>query len=127
MQPFPGSVYVDVSTLEWQPTPFPGICMKLLWQDEASGAFTALFKTEPGARLPLHRHQGVEQTFVLEGSLVDDEGACTAGNFVWRRPGSIHSAYSPNGCLALGTFTSPNEFLEDVPQPSAMPESPRHQ
>ena len=30
----------------------------------------------------------LEQTMVLEGSLVDDEGTCTAGNFVIRAKGS---------------------------------------
>ena len=109
----PGSVYVDVARLKWRPTSFPGVEMKVLWRDEASGAFTALFKAQPGARVPLHRHGGVEQTFVLEGSLVDDEGICAAGDFVWRRPGSIHSAHSPNGCLTIGIFQKPNEFLDE--------------
>jgi anti-sigma factor ChrR (cupin superfamily) len=48
---------------------------------------------------------------VLVGTLVDDDGACTAGNFVWRRPGSVHSAWSPDGCVVLGIFAAPNEFL----------------
>ena len=115
MLPTSHSVYLDLAATEWQPTQFPGIVMKLLWQDEAGEAFTALFKAEPGARLPRHRHRGVEQTFVLEGSLADDEGVCTAGNFVWRRPGSVHSAWSPDGCLAIGMFSARNEFLEDLP------------
>ena len=38
--------------------------------------------------LPSHRHVGIEQSYVIEGTLVDDDGACSAGNFVWRRPGS---------------------------------------
>ena len=50
---------------------------------------------------------------ILEGSLVDDDGECTAGNFVWRRPGSVHRAWSPNGCIGIGIFERPNEFLEE--------------
>jgi hypothetical protein len=42
---------------------------------------------------------------------VDDDGACTAGNFVWRRPGSVHNAWTPDGCVVLGVFEAPNEFL----------------
>ena len=106
-----GSVYLDVENLDWQPSEFAGISLKILWRDESSGAFTALFRMEPGSRLPRHRHTGVEQSYVLEGSLVDDEGVCRAGNFVWRHPGSIHSAHSPDGCVTLGIFQSPNEFL----------------
>ena len=108
-----GSQYVDVAQLEWQATRFPGISMKMLWQDESGDAYTALFRVEPGATLPRHRHTGVEQTFVIEGSLVDDEGTCTSGNFVWRRPGSVHTAHSPEGCLTIGIFKSPNEFLDE--------------
>lgn len=113
--PDAGSVYVDVESMDWQPTRFPGIRIRILWQDETTGAYTAMFQVDPGARLPKHRHVGVEQTYVLEGSLVDDEGVCTAGNFVWRHPQSVHSAHSPDGCLAIGIFQQPNEFLDDAP------------
>ena len=105
-----GSTYLDVSKIEWEPTPWPGIWNKVLYED-ASGRRTVLTRMEPGARLPRHRHVGLEQSFVLEGSLVDEDGACTAGNFVWRRAGSIHSAWSPDGCVGLGIFETPNEFL----------------
>ena len=44
---------------------------------------------------------------------MDDDGECTAGNFVWRRPGSVHRAWSPNGCIGIGIFERPNEFLEE--------------
>lgn len=106
------STYLDVGELEWQATDFPGVSIKVLWRADDGESYTALFRLEPGARLPMHRHRGVEQTFVLEGSLVDDEGTCTAGNFVWRQPSSVHSAHSPDGCLAIGVFQHPNEFLE---------------
>jgi len=109
----PGSHYIDVVNLPWQPTRFPGVEMKILWRDPDGEAFTALFRTAPGATLPKHRHRGVEQTFVLEGSLVDDDGACTAGNFVWRDVGSVHAAHSPDGCLTIGIFQKANEFFDE--------------
>ena len=87
--------------------------MKTLWSDSSGEAYTALFRMEPGARLPTHRHTAVEQTFVLEGSLVDAEGVCSAGNFVWRHPGSTHTAHSPDGCLTLAIFQKANQFLEE--------------
>ena len=74
----PGSHYIDVGKLDWQPAQMPGVMIKPLWQDEGGGgASAALFRLDPGARLPRHRHPRVEQTFVLEGSLVDAEGTCT--------------------------------------------------
>jgi anti-sigma factor ChrR (cupin superfamily) len=110
----PKSTYVDVVDLPWEPTPFPGIEMKMLWRDTGSESFTALFRMQPGARLPRHQHTGIEQTFVLEGSLVDEQGECTAGNFVWRDTGSIHEAYSPTGCLSIGIFQKPNTFFDET-------------
>lgn len=105
------STYLDVAGMAWEPTRFPGIERKLLYQDP-SGRQTALIRMAPGARLPRHRHVGLEQSFVLEGALADDDGACTAGNYVWRQPGSVHAAWAPDGCVLLAVFEAPNEFLE---------------
>jgi anti-sigma factor ChrR (cupin superfamily) len=105
------SRYVDVASLPWKPTPCPGIEMKVLVEDTQSGLMTALFRWQPGAELALHEHVEVEQTFVLEGSLVDEEGEVTAGNYVWRPKGNRHTARSPNGALVLSMFLKPNIFL----------------
>jgi anti-sigma factor ChrR (cupin superfamily) len=105
------SRYVDVDSLPWKPTPCPGIEMRVLLEDKESGLLTALFRWQPGSELTLHEHVEVEQTFVLEGSLVDDEGEVTAGNYVWRPRGNRHVAKSPNGALVLSIFLKPNIFL----------------
>ena len=106
------SRYVDVASLPWKPTPTPGIDMKVLMQDEASGLLTALFRWQPGTQLPLHEHVEIEQTYVLEGSIVDEEGEVRAGDYVWRPKGNRHLARSPNGALVLSFFLRPNRFLE---------------
>ena len=93
------SRYVDVDRLPWKPTPCPGIEMKVLLEDKDTGLLTALFRWQPGSELTLHEHVEVEQTFVLEGSLVDDEGEVRAGNYVWRPKGNRHIARSPKGAL----------------------------
>ena len=105
------SRYVDVGDLPWKPTPCPGIDMKILVEDKDTGLLTALFRWQPGSELSLHEHVEVEQTFVLEGSLVDEEGEVTAGNYVWRPKGNRHTAKSPNGALVLSMFLRPNIFL----------------
>jgi quercetin dioxygenase-like cupin family protein len=105
------SRYVDVASLPWKPTPCPGIDMKVLVEDPSTGLLTALFRWQPGSQLSLHEHVEIEQTFVLEGSLVDDEGEVTAGNYVWRPKGNRHVARSPNGALVLSMFLKPNIFL----------------
>jgi anti-sigma factor ChrR (cupin superfamily) len=106
------SRYVDVASLPWLPTRFAGIVVKVLMEDKATGLITALTRFAPGAVLPEHEHVELEQTFVLEGSLVDAEGAATAGNYVWRPAGSRHNAHSPGGCIALSFFLKPNKFLD---------------
>lgn len=104
------SRYVDVDALPWAESGTPGILQRVLFEDPARGLRTVLFRWAPGAELPNHEHVDVEQTYVLEGSLVDHEGACTAGQFVWRPAGSRHRAWSPDGCLLLAIFQKPNAF-----------------
>ncbi|HET6521290.1 MAG TPA: cupin domain-containing protein, partial [Geminicoccaceae bacterium] len=110
------SRYVRVDELPWTPTKFPGIEIKVLMEDKETGLLTALTRLAPGAVLPLHEHADLEQTFVLEGSLVDDEGEVTVGNYVWRPAKSRHEARAPRGCLALSFFLSPNRFLDAGPR-----------
>ncbi len=105
------SRYVDVEALPWKPTPTPGIDMKILLQDKETGLLTALFRWAPGTELPLHEHVEVEQTYVLSGSIVDDEGEVSAGNYVWRPKHNRHMARSPKGALVISFFLRPNMFL----------------
>jgi len=106
------SRYVNVDDLPWKPTPTPGIDMKVLLDVPETGLLTALFRWAPGTALPLHEHVEIEQTYVLSGSIVDDEGEVREGNYVWRPKGNRHIARSPNGALVLSFFLKPNKFLE---------------
>ncbi len=106
------SHYIDTPSLPWQSTAFDGIEMKILYTDAASGMSTILFRMQPGAVVPLHEHTAVEQTYVLEGSLVDGEGEAAAHGFVWRPGGNVHVAHAPNGALFLSFFMKPNRFFE---------------
>ncbi len=105
------SRYVNCDELPWTSTPFPGISVKVLVQDPDTGLQTVLTRMAPGAVLPDHEHVQLEQSWVLEGSLVDQEGEVTAGNFVWRPAGSRHAAHAPQGALVLGIFHKPNRFF----------------
>ena len=107
------SRFVEVHALPWEKTKFPGVAAKTLLVDKETGLLTALLKMDPGACLPDHEHVLIEQTFVIEGALVDAEGTCTAGNFVWRPAGSRHEAHTPNGGLMLAVFQVPNKFFGD--------------
>ncbi len=107
----PDSTYVDVPSIPWQPTRFPGIEAKTLMANN-TGMSTVLMRWAPGAWLPHHEHVAMEQTFVLEGSFADHAGVCRAGNYVWRRPGSRHDAWTDEGCLVLAFFLQPNIFFD---------------
>jgi hypothetical protein len=65
---------VRAKDMPWQKMRFPGCEMKTLLFDPQSGLATMLVKMAPGAELPDHEHVLIEQTYVLEGSLVDKEG-----------------------------------------------------
>jgi anti-sigma factor ChrR (cupin superfamily) len=108
---------VRQAAMEWQKTRFPGCEVKTLLFDKESGLVTALMKFAPGAVLPDHEHVKIEQTFILEGKLVDKEGPDAGlevgpGEFVWRPAGSRHVACCPEGGLMLAIFQVPNKFHE---------------
>jgi anti-sigma factor ChrR (cupin superfamily) len=107
------SRFVEVAKLPWEKTRFPGVEAKTLLIDRDSGLVTSLMKFAPGARLPDHEHVLIEQTYVLEGSLLCGEGECRAGDYVWRPAGSRHEAWAgPEGGLMLAIFQIPNKFFE---------------
>ena len=107
------SRFVEVAKLPWEKTRFAGVEMKTLLVDRETGVVTALMKFAPGARLPDHEHVLIEQTYVLEGSLICGEGECKAGDYVWRPAGSRHVAWAgAQGGLMLAIFQIPNKFHE---------------
>jgi len=107
------SRFVDPANIPWEDTRFAGVRQKVLVVDRESGVATVLIHMAPGAKLPDHEHVLLEQTYVLEGSLVCGEGECKAGEFVWRPAGSRHSAWGgPEGGLMLAIFQIANRFFE---------------
>jgi anti-sigma factor ChrR (cupin superfamily) len=111
LEPTPnGSTYVKPRDMEWKPTDFEGISIKVLYEDAAKGEMTCLLKWAPGAKLPIHKHPEIEQTWVLEGSFYDHEGIARGGEFVWRKPGSVHETRSDEGAVILAVYRKPNVF-----------------
>lgn len=107
------SRFVDPASIPWEDTRFAGVRQKVLVVDRDTGVATVLIHMAPGARLPDHEHVLLEQTYVLEGSLVCGEGECKAGEFVWRPAGSRHAAWGgPQGGLMLAIFQIANRFFE---------------
>ena len=105
------SRFINTDSVPWIETA-PGNKMKVIYHDPATDMLTILSRLEPGSGIPAHKHEDLEQTFVLEGSLVDAEGECTAGNFVIRAKGSHHAPTAPNGCTMLVFFLKPTAALK---------------
>jgi len=111
---------VRPADMKWKKTRFPGCEVKGLLLDKETGLVTALMRLAPGAVLPDHehvKHVKIEQTYMLEGKLVDKEGPVAGltvgpGEFVWREAGSRHVAWTPEGGLMLAMFQVPNKFFE---------------
>lgn len=108
---------VHVGELPWEPIKYPGVYVKTLMLDKESGLLTVLLKMDPGAELPDHEHVLLEQTYVIEGRLVDREGPEVGievgpGDFIWRPAGSRHAAWTPEGGLMIAMFQIPNKFYE---------------
>jgi anti-sigma factor ChrR (cupin superfamily) len=101
---------VKPQDMDWEPTQFAGISIKVLYEDREKGEMTCFLKWEPGAALPMHKHAEIEQTYVIEGSFYDHDGICRAGEFVWRRVGSFHETRSDEGAVILAIYRKPNVF-----------------
>ena len=104
------SRFIDTDSVPWIENA-PGHKSKVIYYDPKTDLLTIISKLEPGAGIREHTHEDLEQTYVLEGSLVDDEGECTAGNFVIRAKGSRHAPVAPNGCTMIVFFLKPTAVL----------------
>jgi anti-sigma factor ChrR (cupin superfamily) len=68
--------------------------------DRAGGSGCYLMRMEPGAVTIAHEHPGVEDFLILEGELIDDDGAVfRPGDFVSYAPGTRHNSRTETGCL----------------------------
>lgn len=86
---------------EWKEI-MAGISIKQLFVDEKNDTVTSLFKFAPGASLPVHQHEGIEQCLVLEGDFQLNGEIFTPGDFTCALPGSVHhTAHTENGALVL--------------------------
>jgi anti-sigma factor ChrR (cupin superfamily) len=94
---------------KWVETEDTGVSYKLLFEDRERGTFTTLVRMEPGARMPKHRHLGVEQCLVLEGDVRSGGIEMSAGDFNCSLPGSVHDELiTKTGTLLL--IVSPERY-----------------
>ena len=86
--------------MSWQPTPFKGVSMAKLYEDPIRGELASLVRMAPGARLPSHHHASLEHCYVVEGDLIFEDHAMTAGDYSAGSPDKDHTAATTKaGCL----------------------------
>src|SRR6202163_1088018 len=95
---------VEVSQIAWEKM-HPGILAKPLWSDAATKRRAQLTRFEPGSKLTLHRHDGDEILYVIEGAIADEFGTVTAGNVGYRPNGCVHSVESKRGATVFALIT----------------------
>lgn len=90
-----------ISDLPWRPSSFAqGVSVKDVAVSD--GFEMQLVRFEPGASFPVHKHQGPEFIFVIEGELVQAGRRLTAGWASVARAGSIdENVHSKIGCTFL--------------------------
>jgi len=90
----------------------PGVEIHRLWGTPSTRS-GALLRYAPGATVPRHRHEGVEQIYVLIGAQRDERGEYGAGTRIVNPRGSIHAVSSSEGCVVLVVWERANTFLDE--------------
>ena len=98
----------------WYATGVAGVEVTALWSNEASGRHTILLRLEAGAELPMHRHPGPEECFVVSGDLRDGDLELGPGDYVRHDGGTEHTISTRNGCLLYVTTSSADEQTQST-------------
>jgi anti-sigma factor ChrR (cupin superfamily) len=91
----------------------PGLDVHWLARGEGEEPSVAILRYEPGARVPLHRHVGLETIVVLEGTQTDEDGDYGAGSVILNASGTQHSVWSTTGCVVLIQWDKPVVILDE--------------
>ena len=81
---------------------YEGVSVKKLYRDPKTKFSTCLYKLEPGAYLPNHKHFGSEQCFMISGDFVVNGVTYHEGDFTVALEKSTHyDLYSIGGATVL--------------------------
>ena len=96
----------------WMPFGAPGVDVKPLFTDEATGRTTVLLRMAAGTRLPAHHHHDVEQCLILKGDVRFGELLYEEGDFVVMGEGTTHPEIHTVGGTTLLLVAGRTEFLQ---------------
>lgn len=90
----------------WEPWS-AGLEIKVLTRDPAGAPNGFLMRMEPGAFIPRHVHDCIEECLIIKGDLLHEEKLLTPGDFMIGRSGSVHAPMtSPSGGLLYVRYLS---------------------
>ena len=121
---FSRRVLVHSETLDWAPSPMPGVDRRPLDRigDEVARA-TSIVRYAPESHFAAHTHGGGEEFIVLDGVFQDEHGDYPVGTYVRNPPGTSHTPGSAPGTVI---FVKLWQFDPDDQEPVRieMPEAP---
>ena len=88
-----------------------GVTLHWIKPFEGDQPGVALLKSEAGAVVPRHRHEGLETILVLQGTQSDETGDYGAGTYIVNAAGTEHSVWSDTGCVVLIQWDRPVTIL----------------
>jgi quercetin dioxygenase-like cupin family protein len=87
----------------------PGLSVKVLATD--SERVSLLVRLAPGTAYPSHRHDAVEELYMLEGELTVGDRRLYAGDYLRSEPGTVdRRVWSETGCTGV-LITSPRDVI----------------
>jgi len=75
-----------------EPSPFPGVSLFMLPPGLKPASLRAFLKFNSGAQYPAHTHGDGEHCLVFRGSIRDQKGLHTRGDYVYFGPATEHSS-----------------------------------
>jgi len=98
---------IDIYNINFKPfdrygEPVKNMSWHIISYNQTTGYGSYILKMDPGAQSIPHTHAGFEEFFIVEGELIDSDGAVfKKGDFVSFEPGSKHSSLSEKGALIV--------------------------
>jgi anti-sigma factor ChrR (cupin superfamily) len=96
---------------DWVYAGAPGVEMRSLFRDKATGRSTVLVRMQPGVKFPAHFHHDDEQCLVLEGDIGWGELVYRKGDFVVMGRATTHPEIQTTEGNLLLLVTGKNEFV----------------
>jgi len=100
-------IHKTPTSQQWRTTPYEGIQMCGLRQNEHGGG-TVLLKVAPGARFPMHDHPGGEEVYVIYRHAVVGGVTVNAGDYLWTPPNGTHALRAEEETVLF--VSSPNRI-----------------